>query len=197
MMNRALFFCCLVVLSSCSAQIAIETPPFDQAVQVISVGQPVFVEVALDLPEESVNTEELNIEIERIAARLAVVNPSATLTLRVSARLSFEGQATPGQRPPQLYSSLTLPSYYGRAAEILRERDFAPGSRTPVTIDTPALKEAIGRRRVWLIVSNTLVRSGVGLPDTPLEIQLDDIIFEALITKPFPGLGGMLEVGGL
>jgi hypothetical protein len=195
MMNRALFFCCLVVLSSCSAQIAIETEPLDQAVPVLSVGRPVFAEVALDLPEESVNTEELDIEIERIAARLVVFNPSATLTLRVAARLSFEGRATPGD--PIVHTGINPPPYYDRAAVILRERDFAPGSRTPVTIDTPALKEAIGRRRVWIMVSNTVVNTGIGFPDTPLEIQLDDIIFEALITKPFPGLGGALEVGGL
>jgi hypothetical protein len=195
MMNRALFFCCLVVLSSCSAQIAIETEPFDQTVPVTSILEPVYAEVALDLPEESVNTEELDIEIERISARLVVVNPSTTLTLRTSARLSFEGTATPDK--PVVYSNANLPAYYSRASEILAVRDFTPSSRTPVTIDTPALREVIGRRRVWFIVSNTVVRSGIGTPVLPVQIQLEDIVFEALITKPFPGLGGALEVGGL
>ncbi len=197
MMNRALFFCCLVVLSSCSAQIAIETEPLDPiTVPVTSVLEPVYAEVAFDLPEESVNTEELDIEIEEISARLVVINPSTTLTLRTSARLSFEGRATPGE-PPVVYSNANLPAYYNRAAEILAVRDFTPSSRNPVTITSPALKDAIGRRRVWFIISNTVVRSGIGTPVLPVQIQLEDIVFEALITKPFPGLGGALELGGL
>lgn len=195
MMTRALFASCLLVVSACSAEIAIETEPFDQTVPVTSLLQPVYAEVALDLPEESVNTEELDIEIEEIAARLVVVNPSQTLTLRTSARLSFTGTATPDK--PELYTDVNRPAYYNSATEILAVRDFAANSRTAVRIDTPALEQAIGRRRVWFIVSNTVVRSGIGTPVLPVQIQLEDIVFEALITKPFPGLGGALEVGGL
>jgi hypothetical protein len=132
MMNRALFVPCLLLLSACSAEIAIETEPFDQPVPVTSVLQPVYAEVALDLPEESVNTEDLEIEIEEVAARLIVVNPSDTLTLRTSARLSFTGRATPDA--PLLYSDINRPAYYNTAAEILPVRDFAPNSRTPVRI---------------------------------------------------------------
>ena len=51
MMNRARFVpCVLLLLSACSAEIAIETEPFDQAVPVTSVGVPVYAEVAIDLP---------------------------------------------------------------------------------------------------------------------------------------------------
>ncbi len=195
MMTRALFACCLLFVSACSAEIAIETEPFDQTVPVTSLLQPVYAEVALDLPEESVNTEDLDIEIEEIAARLVVINPSQTLTLRTSARLSFTGTATPDE--PELYTDVNRPAYYNSAMEIPPARDFAANSRTAVRIDTPALEQAIGRRRVWFIVSNTVVRSGIGTPVLPVQIQLEDIVFEALITKPFPGLGGALEVGGL
>jgi hypothetical protein len=31
----------------------------------------------------------------------------------------------------------------------------------------------------------------------PVNILLEDIIFRAQVTKPFPGVGGGLEVGGL
>ncbi|MFP2910168.1 hypothetical protein ACLESD_35050 [Pyxidicoccus sp. 3LFB2] len=193
--SRALFAACLVLLASCSAEIVIETEPFDQVVPVTSVLQPVYAEVALDLPEESVNTQDLDIIVEQVSATLTVVNPSPTLTLRTSARLSFTGTATP--EDPEVYTNVNLPAYYNTAAEILPVRDFAPNTRTEVRIDTPALKEAIGRRRVWFIVSNTVVRSGIGTPQLPVSIRLEDIVFQALLTKPFPGLGGALEVGGL
>ncbi|WP_281404562.1 hypothetical protein [Pyxidicoccus fallax] len=38
---------------------------------------------------------------------------------------------------------------------------------------------------------------GIGLPDLPASIRLEDSVFTALLTKPFPGLGGALEAGGL
>jgi hypothetical protein len=196
MMTRALFVSCLLLLSACSAEIEIQTEPLKPVVvPVTSILQPVYAEVALDLPEEAVNTQDLNIIVEQVSATLTVVNPSTTVTLRTSARLSFTGTAIPGQ--PKLYTDIDRPAYYNTAAEILPVRDFAPNTRTPVTIDTPALKEAIGRRRVWVIVSNTVVRSGIGAPVVPVNIRLEDVVFRALITKPFPGLGGALEVGGL
>ncbi|MCY1019202.1 hypothetical protein [Pyxidicoccus sp. MSG2] len=195
MMTRALFASCFLLLTSCSAEISVQTEPFDQTVPVTSILEPVYAEVALDLPEETVDTEGLDIVVDEVAATLTVVNPSTLLTLRTSARLSFEGTATPDQ--PKTYTNVNLPAYYNRAAEILAVRDFAPNSRTAVRIDTPALKDAIGKRRVWFIVSNTVVRSGLGTPVFPVNIQLEDIIFQAVLTKPFPGLGGALEVGGL
>jgi|GEM_PF-1279314 hypothetical protein len=196
MMTRALFVSCVLLLSACSAEIAVQTEPLARVpVPVNSVLQPAYAEVALDLPEETVNTQDLNIIVEQVSATLTVVNPSSTLTLRTSARLSFTGTATP-QRV-RVYTDVDRPAYYDTAAEILPVRDYSPNTRTAVRIDTPALKEAIGKRRVWLIVSNTVVRSGIGTPQFPVNILLEDIVFQALLTKPFPGLGGALEVGGL
>ncbi|MCP3139732.1 hypothetical protein [Pyxidicoccus xibeiensis] len=195
MMTRALLASCLLLLSACSAEIVVQTEPFDQTVPVTSVLQPVYAEVALDLPEETVNTQDLDIIVDEVSATLTVVNPSPTLTLRTSARLSFTGTATPEQ--PRTYTDLDRPNYYNTAVEVLPVRDFLPNTRTAVVVDTPALKQAIGRRRVWFIVSNTVVRSGIGTPQLPVSIQLEDIVFQAVITKPFPGLGGALEVGGL
>lgn len=196
MMTRALFVSCVLLLSACSAEIAVQTEPLPPvAVPVTSVLQPVYGEVALDLPEETVNTQELNIIVEQVSATLTVVNPSPTLTLRTSARLSFTGTATPEE--PEVYTDVDRPAYYTTAAEILPVRDYLPNTRTAVRIDSPALKAAIGKRRVWVIVSNTVVRSGIGTPQLPVNIRLEDIVFQALLTKPFPGLGGALEVGGL
>ncbi|MCP3099771.1 hypothetical protein LZ198_12930 [Myxococcus sp. K15C18031901] len=196
MKTRALLIpWCLLVLASCSAQISIETEPFDVRVPVTSLLQPVYAELAIDLPDESVNTQDLDIVVEQVAARLTVVNPSSSLTLRTAMRLSFTGKATPDD--PVFYTDLNLPTYYAQAAEILPSREFAPNTTTPLRLDSPALKQAIGRRRVWFIVSNTVVRGGLTPPQLPVEIRLEDIVFEALITKPFPGLGGALENAGL
>ncbi|WP_254614131.1 hypothetical protein [Myxococcus sp. CA056] len=195
MMTRALLASCFLFLSGCSAEIAIATEPFDVRVPVTSVLQPVYAEVALDLPEESVNTEDLDLMVEQVAATLEVVNPSSSLTLRTAMRLSFTGQATP--EDPVFYTDLNRPAYYAQAAEVLPSRNFAPTTRTAVRIDSPALKDAVGRRRVWFIVSNTVVRGDLGTPQLPVEILLEDIVFQAVLTKPFPGLGGALEVGGL
>ncbi|MCK8500750.1 hypothetical protein [Myxococcus fulvus] len=194
-MMRALFACSVLMLSGCSARIDIATEPFDVRVPVTSVLQPVYAEVALDLPEESVNTDDLDIIVEEVSATFTIVNPSPSLTLRTSMRLSFTGQATPDE--PLVYSDLNRPAYYAQAAEILPTRDFDPETRTPIRIDHPALKDAVGKRRVWFIVSNTVVRSGLGTPRFPVEIVLEDIVFQAVLTKPFPGLGGALEAGGL
>lgn len=195
MKTRALLASCVLLLASCSAEISVQTEPFDTTVPVTSILEPVYAEVAFDLPEETVNTEDLDIIVNEVAATLTVVNPSPTLTLRTSARLSFTGTATADK--PKTYTDVNRPAYYDTAAEILPVRDFAPNSRTAVRIDTPALKDAIGKRRVWFIVSNTVVRSGLGTPVLPVNIELQDIVFTALLTKPFPGLGGALEVGGL
>lgn len=48
----------------------------------------------------------------------------------------------------------------------------------------------------WLTRS-TPHSTSLGTPVLPVNIRLEDIVFQALLTKPFPGLGGALEMGGL
>jgi hypothetical protein len=182
------------LLASCSAEINVETPPFTQTVPVTSVLAPVYAEVALDLPED---TRDLSVvTVNSVQAALTVVNPSQALTLQMSARLSFTGQAEPGT--PKTYTEANLPPYYASATQLLPTRSFAPGSRTPLTVDSPVLKQALGKPRVWLILDNTVTRT-TGLPTggLPVNIVLENIVFSANVTKTFPGLGGALEVGGL
>ena len=59
------------------------------------------------------------------------------------------------------------------------------------------LKQAAGKPRIWLIVNNTVKRLGIGTDTLPVNIQLKNITFHAVVTKPFPNVGGGLEVGGL
>jgi hypothetical protein len=194
-MNRILLPCVLL-LSACSAEVFVETEPLDPiTVPVTSLLQPVYAEVAIDIPPEA---QGLDIIVEQITADLTVVNPTQTLTLEAGARLSLEGQATPDK--PVLYTNSNLPAYFSKAAVLLATQDFAPQSRKPVTIDskdTPTLVQAAGKERIWIIVNNTVKRLGIGTETPPVNILLEDIILRARVTKPFPGIGGGMEVGGM
>lgn len=191
-MNRAPLLCFALLLSACSAEVAVETEPFNQGVQVTSIAAPVYAEVAIDLPEEAQGTDIL---VRDVSADLAVVNPTRGWSLQASARLSLKGTATPDA--PVLYTNANLPSYFSQATVLLAPRTFAPGARVPLRIEGPALTQAIGQPRIWLIVSNTVTDIGLGADKPPVEIRLENIVLRATVEKNFPGLGGALEVGGL
>jgi len=192
-MRRALFaLLCPLLLSACSAELAVDTPPQTAVIPVTSALRPVYVEVAVDMPQE---TQDLSVTVKQITADLTVFNPSRAFVLRSSARLSLTGTATPSQ--PVVYSDNNPPAYYATAEELLPQRDFPPNSRTPVKVDSPTLAKAIGKPRIWLIVANTVVQTtAIGDP-LPLELRLEDIVLHAVVEKPFDGLEGVLGPSGL
>jgi hypothetical protein len=189
-MFRALFPCVLL-LTACSAEVAVTTDPFDQTVPVTSLLEPVYAEVAIDVPSEAVG----DVIVQEISANLTVVNPTRSLTLETGARLSLTGTATPDA--PKLYTNSNLPPYFSSASVLLPTQAFAPGESKPVFINDPVLKQVAGKPRIWLIVNNTVKRLGIGTDTLPVNIVLKDITFHAVVTKPFPNVGGALEVGGL
>ena len=193
-MKRALLsLLCPLLLSACSAELAVDTPPQTVAIPVTSAFRPVFVEVAVDMPEE---TQNLEVEVKEISADLTVFNPSKAFTLKSSARLSLTGTATPDK--PIIYGDNNPPPYYATAEELLPQKDFPPSSRTPVNVNSPTLRNAIGKPRIWIIVSNTVTEAGVGNPlDLPLELRLEDMVLHAIVSKPFEGLEGALGPSGL
>ncbi|WP_257453617.1 hypothetical protein [Archangium lipolyticum] len=191
MKRQLLALLCPLLLSACSAEIAVETPPQTQNIPITSVGEPAYVEVAVDLPAE---TQGLDVTVKEISATLTVHNPSQMFTLKTVGRLSLTGNATPDS--PVFYTRNNLPPYYETAEILLPEREFAPASHTPVSINSPTLVKAIGQKRIWVIVSNTVTQVRIGTPSS-LEIQLENIILRAVVTKPFQGLEGVLGPGGL
>jgi hypothetical protein len=192
MKTSCLLLASLLTLTACSAEVDVATEPVDQSVPLTSILEPVYAEIALDIPEEA----QGDVIVQAVAADLTVVNPTRALTLDLGIRVSLEGQATPGT--PVLYTDRTLPAYFSRASIVLPTQAFAPGARVPVHSENPVLKQAVGKPRIWIIVNNTVRRVGLGGADTlPVNIRLEDIIFSATVTKPFPGVGGGLEVGGL
>jgi hypothetical protein len=191
MRRHLLALLCPLLLTACSAELAVDTPPQTVAIPVTSALRPVYVEVAVDMPQE---TQDLDVEVKEITADLTVFNPSKAFTLRSSARLSLTGTATPDK--PIIYSDNNPPPYYATAEELLPQKDFAPSSRTPVNVNSPTLRNAIGKPRIWIIVNNTVTSSGIGDP-LPLELRLEDMVLHAIVSKPFEGLEGALGPSGL
>ncbi|SEU34349.1 hypothetical protein [Stigmatella erecta] len=192
MKTPCLLLASLLTLTACSAEVDVATEPIDQSIPLTSLLEPVYLEIALDLPEES----QGDVTVQAVAADLTVVNPTRALTLALGIRLSLEGRATPGSPVP--YTDRNLPAYFPRASVVLPTQDFAPGARMPVHTENPVLQQALGKPRIWIIVNNTVRKVGLGGADTlPVNIRLEDIVFSATVTKPFPGVGGGLEVGGL
>jgi hypothetical protein len=190
-MFRALFPCVLL-LTACSAEVSVETEPFDQAVPVTSLLEDVYAEVAIDVPNEAVG----DVIIREISASLTVVNPTKSLTLEVEARLSLEGSAKPDQ--PVLYTKNNVPAYFNSATLLLLTKPpLNPGATLPANITGDVLVKAAGKPRIWIIVKNTVQRVNISTDTFPANILLKDIIFRATVTKPFKGVGGALEVGGL
>jgi hypothetical protein len=116
---------CVLWLTACSAEVFVETEPMNQAVPVTSILQPVYVEVAIDIPPEA---QGLDIIVQEVSADLTVVNPMRALTLEAGARLSLEGDATP--ETPKFYTDSTLPAYFARA-ELLLRRSKSTDALTP------------------------------------------------------------------
>lgn len=191
-MRNALTLLCPLLLTACSAEVAVDTPPVSQSIPILSLFEPAIVEVAVDMPEE---TQRLDVTVKSLGADLTVVNPSQSFTLETSIRLSLTGTATPDA--PKFYTRNNLPPYYELAEELLPTKKFAPNTRTPVTINSPTLVKAIGKKRIWIFVSNTVTSAGVGGGTLPMEIQLENAVLHAVVTKPFHGLEGALGPGGL
>jgi hypothetical protein len=195
-MNRLALALCSLLLAACSAQVAVDTPPTDASIPITSIGNPVYVEVAIDLDLPDAARGE-DITADDVSATFTVTNPSTVFTLETSAKVSLTGTATP-ERNLFYYGDSELPPYYKTAGDLLYPaRVFKARESADLNVTSPVLTQAIGKQRVWVIVSNTITRSGIGTQPLPLEIQLKNIIIHATVTKRFRGLEGLLGPGGL
>lgn len=193
-MNRfALVLCSsLLLLAACSAEVAVDTPPTSTSIPITSIGDPVYAEVAVDLPAE---TQGLDVIVKEVSATFTVQNTSTVFTLTTSARVSLTGTAEPDQ--VIFYTDRNRPAYYATAGELLASTNFAPRESKDVNVTSPVLAQALGKQRLWVIVSNSISRVGIGTQPLPLEINLNNIVIHATVTKEFRGLEGLLGPGGL
>lgn len=192
-MNRlAPALLCSLLVTACSAEVAIDSDPISTTIPVNSILEPTYAEVAIDLPAD---TQDLAVLVKEVTATLTVVNPSTIFTLNASARLSLEGNATPDQ--PIIYTPRNLPPYYARAQELL-SANFEPTSRKEVTIpSSETFLKAVRQPRIWFIVANTISNATPGTGGLPVEIRLDNAILHVVVEKNFSGLEGALGITGL
>jgi hypothetical protein len=192
-MNRlAPALLCSLLVTACSAEVAIDSDPISATIPVTSIFEPTYAEVAIDLPAD---TQDLAVLVKEVTATLTVVNPSTVFTLNSSARLSLEGTATPGQTI--IYTPRNLPPYYARSQELL-SANFEPTSRKEVTIpSSETFLKAVRQPRIWFIVSNTISNANPGTGGLPVEIRLENAILHVLVEKNFSGLEGALGISGL
>lgn len=175
---------------ACAPVVEVQTDPISQAIPVTSITLPSYVEIAIDLPPES----QGDIHVEDVFADLTVRNPSRATSMRFSARVSLQGTATP--ETPFLFTEATKPSYFAQSVVVLGDKTYAANSSTPERLLGAPLIPALGKPRMWLIISNTV--TSVGLGDVlPLEIRLENIVLHAVVTKSLAGVSGGLDTTGL
>lgn len=180
-----------LLLTACTSTVEVQTTPVDVSVPALSVGTDAYVEVAIDIPPHP----QGDITIEQIEGAVKVVNPTLGTAMTFSLRLSTEGTATP--ETPAVFTPVTLPTYYSRAAVLLPVEQYAGGTQRDKKITaSDALKEAIKHPRIWVIVGNKV--SSLGLTDSlPVQLELQGLTFNVLATKGFGSIGGATEVTGL
>ncbi|OJH41422.1 hypothetical protein [Cystobacter ferrugineus] len=192
-MNRlAPTLLCSLLVTACSAEVAIDSDPISTAIPVNSILEPTYAEVAIDLPAD---TQDLAVLVKEVTATLTVVNPSNVFTLNASACLSLTGTATPDQ--PNFYTPRNLPPYYADCQNLM-SANYGPNTRTDTTIpSSETFLKAVRQPRIWFIVSNTISNANPGPGGLPLEIRLENAVLHVLVEKNFSGLEGALGITGL
>ena len=176
--------------AACAPVVEVQTDPVSQSIPVTSLGVQSYVELAIDLPPQS----QGDVEVENVSADLQIHNSSRASTMLLELRVSLQGTATPGV--PFVFTEVNRPAYYAGAIPVLGPRSYNANSTTPEHIDATPLAQAIGRPRIWLIVSNTITSLGLG-DVLPLQANLNQIVVRAVVTKSLAGAGGGIEATGM
>lgn len=189
---RILSLCTVALLvSACTAEVEVETKPVTQVIPAVSIGVPIYAEVAFDIPKEARG----DVVVLDAQVDTDVVNTSTGNTFALSAWVSSRGTATP--RSPYVFTPTERPPYLDEASELVRDVEFDPGETRHLTVRSPNLDLALRNERVWFIF-RTDVRSNSLLPGAELfDVRLEDIIFRATATRSFDELTGVQEIGGL
>jgi hypothetical protein len=193
---RHCFFWSLAAASlalGCAPIVEVQTDPQSQSIPVTSLGVESYVEIAIDLPPQSQGALE-DIDVQEVWADLQVHNPSNSTSMLFSFRVSLQGTATP--QTPYVFTAVSRPSYFNAATVLLGPKTYAAGSTTTERITGTSLVPALGRPRIWLIVSNTVNNLGLG-EVLPLEIRLQNMVVHAVVQKSLGGLSGGLGPTGL
>jgi hypothetical protein len=179
-----------LLAAACAPVVEVQTDPISQSIPVTSFGVQTFVELAIDLPPQS----QGDVRVDDVSADLQVRNASRATGMLLEVRVSLEGTATP--EVPFAFTQANKPDYFARSVALLGPKTYAAGTTTPEHVSGSALIPAIGKPTMWLIVSNTVNSAGLG-DVLPLQIDLNQIVLHAVVTKSLAGVGGGLETTGL
>ena len=179
----------LLATAGCSAQIEVTTDPISQDIPFQSVGLPAYSEIAVDIPEEAQGLPE-SLTIDDLEISGNVLNQTSGTSLDMALKLSFEGTAVPGT----LLQHPVKPLYYDSAETLIAEASYPQNSTTPFLIEKGPLLQILGKKRIWILINNTVTSLGLG--DTP-KLRLQNVVIHAVVTKDFRGLGPGTEALGL
>ncbi len=191
-MNRAPLFALALLAASCGVAVEVQTDPTSVDIPVTSVGTNVYAEVAVDIPSASLG----DIVVEELSGDLAIRNLTKETTMNLSLRITTVGDATP--EVPRFYSEANLPKGFNQSIVLVQPKSYAPGTSTPehISLDPNARKLLLSTRRIYLIVSNTVTRAGIGdLP--PYNIRLENATLHARVSKSLQSATGGLDLTGL
>jgi len=182
-----------LLVTACTAEIEVQTTPMDIAIPVTSVGLDGFAELAIPMPEEARGS----IIVVSVAGEAFAVNASDGTTLQFQLFVlpaGVTGTATP--ETPFLFTEANPPAYFAQALPLVPATTFGPGTRTRQAIANPGLAPAVRQETMWLVAANTV--SSVGVGDVlPLELQLEGLTFNVIVTKSFESSAGGMELLGL
>ncbi|HEY8210526.1 MAG TPA: hypothetical protein VIG99_23750 [Myxococcaceae bacterium] len=189
---RTRFFALAALLAAgCAPMVEVQTEPISQTIPITSVGLQSYVELAIDLPPQS----QGDVHVENVTADLQVHNASRATNMLLELRVSLSGTATP--EVPFPFTQANRPSYFAESVALLGPKVYDGGTTTQEHIEGAGLIPAIGKPRLWLIVSNTVTSIGLGDSLSSLQLNLNQVVLHAVVTKSLAGAGGGLETTGL
>jgi hypothetical protein len=181
----------LLAAAGCAPVVEVQTDPVSQSVPITSVGVQSYVELAIDLPPQS----QGDVQVNDVSADLQVHNGSRGTNMLLELRVSLTGTAT--SKTPYVFTEVNRPSYFASSVALLGPKTYSAGTTTPEHVEGAALIKAIGKPTLWLIVSNTVQSVGLGDSLSSLQVDLNQVVLHAVVTKSLAGAGGGLETTGL
>lgn len=183
----------LAALTACTAEVEVQTTPQDLAIPVTSVGVDAFAELAIPMPEEARGV----ITVQSVRGTATAINPASGTTLRFQLFVlpaGVQGTATPDA--PFLFTEANPPSYFNQLLPLASVRSFPPSSEEALVIENAGLVPAVAQPTLWLVASNTVESLAIG-EVLPLELRLDGLSFNVVVTKSFESSGNAVDLVGL
>lgn len=194
-MSRRLLFAAplLIGVVACTAEVEVQTTPQDLTIPVTSLGVDAYAELAIPMPEEARGV----ITVQSVRGTATAINPASGTTLRFQLFVlpaGVQGTATPDT--PFLFTEANPPAYFEDLLPLASVQSFPPSSEEAIVIENAGLVPAVAQPTLWLVASNTVQSLALG-EVLPLELQLQGLTFNVVVTKSFESSGNAVDLVGL